>query len=339
MKKADKASISIRKVVGICLILLFVMGIGVMAANTKLNNVKIILSNGYEMNVLTAKSNVSEILEENHIILLPDEKVIPNKESELSENNTIKITKQTEEEVEVAEIAEKSEDVSVDSLLKNYDSIIEKIVTEQVVIPFETVTKDVSDGATTRTDKVVQQGKDGLKEVTYKIKYQNEVEIERVEISSVVIKEPVNKIVEVRKQQVTSRSSVSRDGVVSYSGNKWSYSASEMDLLCAITAQECNSSYSGALAVITTACNRTESSRWRSKGSDPLTQYKARGQFCYSIDSHWKRRLNGNYPSYVVQAVQDALDGKRNHNYVSFRSSSSGVSGINIGGNVYFNSK
>lgn len=42
-------------------------------------------------------------------------------------------------------------------------------------------------------------------------------------------------------------------------------------------------------------------------GSDPLSQYKAKGQFCYSIDSNWRRRLNGNYPSYVVQAVTDAL--------------------------------
>ena len=26
---------------------------------------------------------------------------------------------------------------------------------------------------------------------------------------------------------------------------------------------------------------------------------------------HWKRRLNGNYPSYVKQAVIDALNGKK----------------------------
>ena len=85
--------------------------------------------------------------------------------------------------------------------------------------------------------------------------------------------------------------------LVRYSGGKWSYSASELDLLCAITAQECGSSYSGALAVITCAANRAESSRWRRYGSDPLSQYKAPSQFCYSIDNHWRKRLNGNYPS------------------------------------------
>ena len=101
--------------------------------------------------------------------------------------------------------------------------------------------------------------------------------------------------------------------------------------MCAITAQECGSSYNGALAVITTACNRAET-----RGTDPLTEYKRTGQFCYSIDSHWKKRLNGNYSASVFQAVIDALNGKRNHNYFSFRSASSGASGVNIGGNVYF---
>ena len=195
MKKDDKASISLKKVIGISLIIIFIMGISVMATNTKLNSVKIILSNGYEMNVLTSKTKVSEILDENHIILLQDEKSVPDGDSELSSNKTIRITK-TEEEVE--------------ELLENYDSIVEKIVKEQISIPYETVTKDVSTGTGTKQDQVVQNGEDGIKEVTYKVKYKNDVEIEKVEISSQVIKEPVNKIVEVRTKQVTTRSSVGR---------------------------------------------------------------------------------------------------------------------------------
>ena len=60
MKKDDKASISLKKVISISIILLFVMGIGVMAASSKLNNVKIILSDGYEMDVLTSKTKISD---------------------------------------------------------------------------------------------------------------------------------------------------------------------------------------------------------------------------------------------------------------------------------------
>ena len=334
MKIAKKAILSIKKIIGICLILVFIMGIGVVANNAQLNNVKIILSNGYIMNVTTTKTKVADILEENHIILLPEESVIPSEEESLSDNNTIRISKDENQEeiVEVADVTASSANVTVDELLKSYDSIIEKIETIQETIPYETITKDVSNGATTKKDTVIQQGEDGLREVTYKIKYQNDVEIERTEISSTIIKEPVNKIIEVRRNTITSRSSKSS---VSYNNGVWTYSAADFDLLCAITAQECSSSYEGALAVITTACNRAESSKWASKGSDPLSQYKAPGQFCYSIDSHWKKRLNGNYSNAVKQAVTDALNGKRNHNYLSFRAAGH-ASGEYIGGNVYF---
>lgn len=331
MKNDDKASISLRKILCISLIFIFIMTAVVMAGNITFSNVKIVLASGYEMNVLTSKTKVAEILDENHIILLDDEKVVPDLESELPDNKTIKISKKTEEEIKVAEVVETSENVTAEEILKNYDTIIEKIVVEKVKIPYETVTKNVASKKGTKQDKIVQYGVDGLKEVTYKVKYQNEKEIERKEISSKIIRKPVDKIVEVRnKEQVTSRSGVR----VSYAG-KWSYSDAELDLLCAITAQECSSSYNGALAVITCACNRAESSRWRRNGTDPLSQYTAPGQFCYSIDTHWKRRLNGNYSSAVKKAVIDALNGKRNHNYLSFRSAGC-ASGVNIGGNVYF---
>lgn len=332
MKKAKKAKLPIKKIIGICLILLFVMGVGVMADNAKLVNVKIILSNGYIMNVTTSKNKVADILEENHIILLPEESVIPEKESNISDNKTIKISKD-EKQVEVAQIEENSSNITVETLLKSYDSIVEKIESVQETIPYETITKDVSDNDSNKRETVVQQGKDGLREVTYKVKYQNDAEIERTEISSNIIEEPVDKIIEVRKKTITNRST--RSSSVTYNNGVWSYSAEEFDLLCAITAQECSSSYEGALAVITTACNRAESAKWGSKGSDPLSQYKAPGQFCYSIDSHWKKRLNGNYSSVVAQAVSDALNGKRNHNYLSFRAAGY-ASGEYIGGNIYF---
>ncbi len=332
MKKNDIASTSLKKIVCISLILIFALSAGVMAGNIELKNVKIVLANGYEMDVLTAKTSVKEILDENHIILLEDEKVSPDTSEELSDNNTIIISKESEN-VEIPETTEKSSDVTTEDILNNYSKIIEKIVVEEEKIPYETITKDVTTGSGSKQDRVVQQGEDGIREVTYKVKYQNDEEIEKIKIDSKVIKEPVDKIIEIRTKQVTTRGT-SR---TTYNGGKWTYSDSEIDLLCAITAQECSSSYEGALAVITTACNRTKSSSWKRYGSDPLSQYKAPSQFCYSIDSHWKKRLNGNYPSYVKQAVLDALNGKRNHNYLSFRAAGY-HSGEIIGGNVYFNS-
>ena len=332
MKNNDKASISLKKIVCISIILIFLLGAGVMAGNVKVNNVKIVLASGYEMSVLTTKTSVKDILDENHIILLEDEKVTPDTVERCVDNNTIVISKESES-VEIAEETEKSSDVTTEDILDNYSKIVEKIVVKKETIPYETITRDVTTGSGTKQDRVIQKGENGIREVTYKVKYQNNKEIEKTKISSKVVKKPVDKIVEIRTKQVTTRGG-SR---TTYNGGKWSYSASEIDLLCAITAQECSSSYTGALAVITTACNRTQSSSWRRYGSDPLSQYKAPSQFCYSIDNHWQRRLNGNYPSYVKQAVLDALNGKRNHTYLSFRAAGS-HSGEIIGGNVYFNS-
>lgn len=204
MKNDDKASISLKKIVCISIVLIFLLGIGVMAGNVKVNNVKIVLSSGYEMNVLTTKTNIKDILDENHIILLEDEKVTPSEDDEISDNKTIIITKELEDVAIVSE-PESSSNITTEDVLQNYSKIVEKIVTEQVKIPDETITKDVSTGSGTKQNTVVQNGVDGLKEVTYKVKYQNDEEIEKIEISSKVIKKPVNKIVEVKTKQVTSR--------------------------------------------------------------------------------------------------------------------------------------
>ena len=206
MNKNEKASGSLIKILGISLVLIFITGIGVMASNAKLTNVKIILSNDYEMTVLTSKTKVSDILEESHITLSEDEITSPSVEEEITENKTIRILNKADNNYEKAE---KENVVTKEEILSSYGTITEKLVTEQVVIPFETITKELA-GEGTKQNRVIQNGKDGLKEVTYKIKYQNEVEIEKTEISSTIINEPVNKIVEVRTIQVTSRGSGER---------------------------------------------------------------------------------------------------------------------------------
>ncbi len=331
MKKNSKPSMPLKKIIILSIAIIFLFGIGVLASNTQIRNVKIKYASGEEINVLTTKTIISEILEESKIIVLPEEYVYPEKNSEIGDNKTILISK---EEIQQQEVAETQEIATLDKILEEYAPIIEKTIVVQEEIPFETITKDVSGGAAATQNSVITKGVNGIKEVTYQVKYKNDIEIEKKELSSRVIKEPVNKVVQV-SVKVTSRSG-SRSSVTTYGNGTWSYSAADLDLLCAITAQECSSSYEGALAVITTACNRAVSNRWKSNGADPLSQYMAKGQFCYSIDNHWKKRLNGNYASYVKQAVLDALNGKRNHSYLSFRAAGT-ASGENIGGNVYFN--
>ena len=118
------------------------------------------------------------------------------------------------------------------------------------------------------------------------------------------------------------------------------YSQKQMELIWAIVAQEDNGSYQGALAVISSAMNRTESRNWSYEGGNALSQLTAPGQYCYSMDNYWKARLNGNVPDYVKQAVDDCLrHGIRNHEHTSFRSRRGKVTGANavqIGGNWFF---
>lgn len=208
MKREEKASISIMKIICVSIILILISGITVLAVNTDLKDVKIVLQNGYEMTALTSKTKVSEILEENNIVLNENQKTMPELESEIKAGETIKITDKSYNEIQIAQISEQGIETSLNKLMESYAPITEKIVVEQVVIPYETITKNTNNSGTAdSTNKVVQQGKDGLKEITYKIKYQNNVEIEKTVISEKVITEPVNKIVQVQKKTVTSRGS------------------------------------------------------------------------------------------------------------------------------------
>ena len=98
----------------------------------------------------------------------------------------------------------------------------------------------------------------------------------------------------------------------------------DIDLLCAIVAAESDKSYDDALAVITTILNRCERTNWiSSHGRDPIAQATAPNQFVVYQHGSYAGYLNGNAPSTVVKAVQDALAGVRNHNYCNFRSNNS----------------
>ena len=208
MKKKTKKTFSVVKIICVLLILILLSGVGVMAVTTQINSVKITLSDGYEMTVLTSKTNVSEILQENNILLNDNERVTPNLEEKITESKKIVITDKSEQEIEVAKISESGVETSLDSLLKAYNSIVEKIEVKKEKIPYETIKKNVAKGAKSTKNRVVQHGKDGIKKVTYKVKYQNDVEIDRKKISEKVIKKPVDKIVEIQeKQAITSRGS------------------------------------------------------------------------------------------------------------------------------------
>lgn len=71
-----------------------------------------------------------------------------------------------------------------------------KEVTEQASIPFDTKTVENAELAK-GTSRTVTEGKDGVKEITFKVTYTDGVETARQTISETVVTEPITKVVEV----------------------------------------------------------------------------------------------------------------------------------------------
>ena len=158
--KSQSGKFSIKKVLTIAILFVLLMGtVGVMASSNRVRSVKILLSSGYEMNVVTTSTKVEDILKENHIIVFDGESVTPDVKSDLSDNSTITIKKG--ESVTIAQ----EQEFSPEEILKSYQSVIEKIVTEKVEIPFKTTTKEVANGSQNTQNQVVQAGVNGIKEI------------------------------------------------------------------------------------------------------------------------------------------------------------------------------
>lgn len=210
MKIEHKASIAIIKIICVSLILLALSGAGVIVMATQVKTVTITLASGYELEVITNKSNVAEILEENNIVLEENERVTPDLKEEITEDNKIVIRDKSIQEIQVAQISESGIETTLDEILESYSPTIEKIVTVEEEIPYETITKDASTSGENTRNRVIQQGINGIKQVTYKIKYKNNQEIEKTFLSEVIIKQPVDKIVQVQNN-ITSRTSSTRN--------------------------------------------------------------------------------------------------------------------------------
>ncbi len=198
MKTEDNLSKGIiKRIIFIALVLIVLLGIGVLAGTNAVNTVTIRFSDKTELTVVTSKTTIGEILKENNIYILDNEVVDQGIDSTIGPDRTITISRKSDKEI--AEQEAQIQVIQTEEFLNPEGStIVEKIVKETVEIPFETITKEVTseeDGE--KVNKVVQEGKNGIKEITYKIKYENDIEIERNTISEVIVQEPVNKVIQV----------------------------------------------------------------------------------------------------------------------------------------------
>lgn len=278
--KPEKTAFSVKKVLIIALIFFIAVGtMGVMASNVQLKNVKIILASGYERNVVTTSTKVKDILEEYDIEVLESQDVTPGLDEEISDNKTITIIEGKKEEISTETY------FSEEEILESYQSIIEKTVTIQEEIPFQTITEDISGGSESTQDKVVQEGENGIKEITYRIQYKDGVEISKEVISEKVIKEPVDKKVQINTKVVTARSSASRatsGSVADYQSYAWQrcqeygWGEDDFDALVSLWNREsgwnpyAENGYSGAYGIP----QALPASKMSSYGSDYLSNYQ-----------------------------------------------------------------
>ncbi|MCL2383487.1 MAG: G5 domain-containing protein [Oscillospiraceae bacterium] len=204
MGRNEKAALSLRKTLAISLIFIVILGIkAVIASNTELNSVTIQFSNNHEITVLTSRTKVSEILADNNIILASNETVLPGLDEEITETRTIKIFEIGSVEFEIIEVAESPDENSVEDILQRYEDIKHRIEVVIKEIPFETITRDVSEGSGDTDNRVIQQGRNGEVETKYKVTFQNDIEIARVEIETRVIREPQYRIVQTQNRPTT----------------------------------------------------------------------------------------------------------------------------------------
>ena len=208
MIKSEQASLSVMRIAVITIFAICMLSVCVLASSTDVKNVKIVLSDNCEIDVLTTKKVVADILEENRIVILPEENVVPNLTSEITDAYS------------AVAIAEEEGGVRLDQLLSAYNRVTEKIVEIEEAIPYQTVTKDASKPNDAVVTAVLQEGKDGLKKSTYKVKYQNEIEINRTLIKEEIIEQAVDKIVQVTNVTNRSASSELRTNPATHAENK-----------------------------------------------------------------------------------------------------------------------
>lgn len=113
--------------------------------------------------------------------------------------------------------------------------------------------------------------------------------------------------------------------------------ADQYSVLIAVVRQEGGDSYESAYAVMSTIVNRVNQGGW---GSGVWGVITAPGQFEAYGAGHYYRHLGVPHPA-VEQAIQDVLSYGPNHSMNSFWESGyadmMGRSGVDIGGNRYFN--
>ncbi|MFA9397317.1 MAG: 3D domain-containing protein [Clostridiaceae bacterium] len=199
-----------------------VIGIAVSLVIVGFRKTIVINIDGKEKQVVSFRGTVTEVLEDNKVILSPKDKTTPELDSEIEDGDMIKIKTAINVEVQVdgndlkiqsaednvgdmllAEEIEIRQDDKITSDIATplYDGIVinitrvdTKIVEETEPISYATIVK--SDDTMVRdTTKVTQEGVEGEKQITHSLVYEDGEVVTDTIISEETIKDPVDEIV------------------------------------------------------------------------------------------------------------------------------------------------
>lgn len=191
--KEDKAYKIRKTFIIITLILLFATA-GLFVVSTQVKTVTLDYY-GQIKTVKTLSKTVDGFLIQNKIYVNESSKIEPEKHAKVEEGTNIKITSSNE----YAKFDEKK-------ILDGYSPMVAKLEDVEESIPFEEQ-KNNNANIEIGTENVVQEGQEGKKVTKYLVRYNNDSEIYRATISSDVITEAKNKVIEVgTRYNLASRS-------------------------------------------------------------------------------------------------------------------------------------
>jgi len=192
-----------------------------------------IVVDGAATQVKTLKSDVTSVLEEENIKLYPKDLITPGLASKLEEGQVISITrafnvtlavdgketsvltlpKTVQEILDQSNIILGEKDIVEPALSalvdKNTNLISINRITEELITKKESIAFRVEQKEDTTLERgirrIIQQGKDGIKENTIKITYKDGTEINREIVGAEILKEPKNQVISQGVLQYASR--------------------------------------------------------------------------------------------------------------------------------------
>ena len=191
--KEDKSYV-IRKTFIIITLILLIATAGLFVISRQVKTVTIDYY-GQITSVKTLSDSVDSFLLQNKIYVNEESNVEPSRDSKIRNGTKIKITS-TEEYAKFDDEKEK----------EDYSPLIAKLEDVEEVIPFEEQKNDNSE-IDAGEENVVQEGEEGKKLTKYLVRYNDNGEVYRATLSSDVITEAKNKVVEVgTRYSLASRS-------------------------------------------------------------------------------------------------------------------------------------